>query len=231
MAPRRTSRPGERRNPRPGDHPGTRGLTVPGMLTWRRPSLRRSIPASGLAPPVPVTAASAGGRGPAGRGRRLADLTPVLITGPESAGRPGAERAWHPAHRPASPEPVLRRPDQRPPLGRRPAPRRRPHRPHRTPGPAPRAGSPGPGLPPTELRGASRLGHRPPYPPLEPAGGATSLDDLALFCHVHHHYFIHILGWIITGNPNGTLHFTHPGGWLTLESPLPRTLMGIGSPV
>jgi hypothetical protein len=52
-------------------------------------------------------------------------------------------------------------------------------------------------------------------------GGATSLDDLALFCHVHHHYFIHILGWTVTGDPNGTLHFTHPGGWLTLDSPLP----------
>ena len=52
-------------------------------------------------------------------------------------------------------------------------------------------------------------------------GGATSLDDLALFCHVHHHYFIHLLGWRITGDPNGTLHFTHPGGWLTLDSPLP----------
>ncbi|MDX6337662.1 MAG: hypothetical protein QOG05_5002 [Streptosporangiaceae bacterium] len=52
-------------------------------------------------------------------------------------------------------------------------------------------------------------------------GGATSLQDLALFCHLHHHYFIHILGWTITGDPNGTLHFTHPGGWLTLDSPLP----------
>jgi hypothetical protein len=53
------------------------------------------------------------------------------------------------------------------------------------------------------------------------AGGATRLQDMALFCHVHHHYFIHILGWIVTGDPNGTLHFTHPGGWLTLDSPLP----------
>ena len=52
-------------------------------------------------------------------------------------------------------------------------------------------------------------------------GGATRLEDLALFCHVHHHYYIHILGWTITGDPNGTLHFTHPGGWLTLDSPLP----------
>ena len=52
-------------------------------------------------------------------------------------------------------------------------------------------------------------------------GGATRLDEMALFCHVHHHYFIHILGWTVTGDPNGTLHFTHPGGWLTLGSPLP----------
>jgi hypothetical protein len=52
-------------------------------------------------------------------------------------------------------------------------------------------------------------------------GGATTLADLALFCHLHHHHFIHTLGWTITGNPNGTLHFTHPGGWLTLDSPLP----------
>ncbi len=52
-------------------------------------------------------------------------------------------------------------------------------------------------------------------------GGATSLDDLALFCHVHHHHFIHLLGWTITGDPNATLYFTNPGGWLTLESPLP----------
>ncbi len=52
-------------------------------------------------------------------------------------------------------------------------------------------------------------------------GGTTSLDTTALFCFVHHHYFIHQLGWTITGSPNGTLHFTHPGGWLTLDSPLP----------
>jgi hypothetical protein len=51
-------------------------------------------------------------------------------------------------------------------------------------------------------------------------GGATSLNDLALFCHLHH-YFIHTLGWTITGDPNATLHLTHPGGWLTLDSPLP----------
>jgi hypothetical protein len=54
-------------------------------------------------------------------------------------------------------------------------------------------------------------------------GGATSLDGLALFCHVHHHHFIHLLGWTITGDPNSTLYFTCPGGWLTLDSPLPGT--------
>ncbi|HEY8043569.1 MAG TPA: DUF222 domain-containing protein [Streptosporangiaceae bacterium] len=54
-------------------------------------------------------------------------------------------------------------------------------------------------------------------------GGATSLDGLALFCHLHHHYFIHQLGWQITGHPGATLHLTHPGGWLTLDSPLPAT--------
>jgi Domain of unknown function (DUF222) len=52
-------------------------------------------------------------------------------------------------------------------------------------------------------------------------GGTTSLNDTALFCFVHHHYYIHLLGWTVTGDPNGTLRFTHPNGWLTLESPLP----------
>ena len=52
-------------------------------------------------------------------------------------------------------------------------------------------------------------------------GGTTSLDTTALFCFTHHQVFIHQLGWTITGSPNATLHFTHPGGWLTLDSPLP----------
>ena len=52
-------------------------------------------------------------------------------------------------------------------------------------------------------------------------GGVTSLNDTALFCFVHHHYYIHLLGWTVSGDPNGTLHFTHPNGWLTLDSPLP----------
>jgi Domain of unknown function (DUF222) len=52
-------------------------------------------------------------------------------------------------------------------------------------------------------------------------GGATSLQDTALFCFVHHNYFIHRLDWTVTGDPNGTLHFTHPQGWPTLDSPPP----------
>ena len=51
--------------------------------------------------------------------------------------------------------------------------------------------------------------------------GATRLPNLVLLCFVHHHYFIHLLGWLLTGSPDDVLHFTHPGGWLTLDSPLP----------
>jgi hypothetical protein len=54
-------------------------------------------------------------------------------------------------------------------------------------------------------------------------GARTALDELVLLCHVHHDYFIHLLGWQITGDPNDTLTFTHPGGWLTLDSPLPAS--------
>jgi Domain of unknown function (DUF222)/HNH endonuclease len=52
-------------------------------------------------------------------------------------------------------------------------------------------------------------------------GGTTSLNDTALLCFVHHHNYIHLLGWKVTGNPNATLHFTHPIGAQTLHSPLP----------
>jgi hypothetical protein len=51
--------------------------------------------------------------------------------------------------------------------------------------------------------------------------GATRLPNLVLLCFAHHHYFIHLLGWTLTGSPDDVLHFTHPGGWLTLDSPLP----------
>jgi hypothetical protein len=52
-------------------------------------------------------------------------------------------------------------------------------------------------------------------------GGTTSLNDTALFCFVHHHVYIHLLGWTVSGDPNATLRFTHPNGWLTLDSPPP----------
>ncbi len=54
-------------------------------------------------------------------------------------------------------------------------------------------------------------------------GGTTSRTNLILLCFVHHHYFIHYLGWTLTGDPDATVTFTHPAGWLTLTSPLPTT--------
>lgn len=52
-------------------------------------------------------------------------------------------------------------------------------------------------------------------------GARTALNELVLLCHVHHAHFIHQRGWTITGDPNGTLRFTHPAGIVTLDSPLP----------
>jgi hypothetical protein len=52
-------------------------------------------------------------------------------------------------------------------------------------------------------------------------GGTTRLPGLVLLCFVHHHYFTHLLGWTLSGSPDGLLHFTHPHGHLTLNSPLP----------
>jgi hypothetical protein len=52
-------------------------------------------------------------------------------------------------------------------------------------------------------------------------GARTSLGEMVLLCHAHHAHFIHLLGWTITGDPNGTLHFTHPTGSPTLHSPPP----------
>jgi hypothetical protein len=52
-------------------------------------------------------------------------------------------------------------------------------------------------------------------------GARTSLANLVLLCWAHHMHFIHQRGWSITGNPNDTLHFRHPGHTLTLTSPLP----------
>jgi hypothetical protein len=52
-------------------------------------------------------------------------------------------------------------------------------------------------------------------------GGTSRPPNLVLLCFVHHHYFIHLLGWTLTGTPDGLLRFTQPGGWLTLDSPPP----------
>jgi hypothetical protein len=52
-------------------------------------------------------------------------------------------------------------------------------------------------------------------------GGETSLSNTALLCFVHHAYQVHLRGWNITGDPNGTLEFAQPRGHLTLTSPLP----------
>ena len=57
-------------------------------------------------------------------------------------------------------------------------------------------------------------------------GGKTRLPDLVLLCFVHHHYFIHLLGWILSGTPDAVLRFTHPDGRLTLDSPLPFRTAG-----
>jgi hypothetical protein len=52
-------------------------------------------------------------------------------------------------------------------------------------------------------------------------GGTTRLPNLVLLCFVHHHYFVHLTGWALTGSPDSNLRFTHPRGHLTLDSPLP----------
>jgi len=96
--------------------------------------------------------------------------------GPWPGGRPAGtdhrpvawpDRARHLPDRPPGPRLVLRRAGRRDPLARRPPPGGRPDRPHRAAGTAPGAGSPRPALPLARLRGAGRLGHRPPHPPLE----------------------------------------------------------------
>ena len=136
-------------------------------------------------------------------------------------GAAGPDRARHHADRPPGPGPVLRRPDQRDPLGRRPAPGRRPRRPHRTPRPAPRAGSPRPGLPLDRVRRAGRLGHRPPHPPLEP--GRRHPPGRARPCSATSTTTTSSTpsAGPSPATPTPPCYFTHPGGWLTLESPLP----------
>ena len=179
--------------------------SAPATPAWpRHPASRaRSARGAGRPGPGPRGTGPPPGRRRAGRGRAA-----------------GPDRARHAADRPAGPGPVLRRPVQRDPLGQRPAAGRRPDRPHRAPRPAPRPDARDRGCrwPSCDTPAAWATAHH-----LIPRshGGATTLTGLALLCHLHHHHFIHTLGWTITGNPNHTLHYTHPGGWLTLHSPLP----------
>ena len=173
---------------------------------------------------VPAWLAAAGAAAAQAGSATASGLLAPWFAGPWPAdrGAAGADRARHHADRPAGPGLVLRRPGRRDPLGRRPAARTS----AAPPVPSRRACA-GRWKPATSgcrwpccdaLAAWATAHHITPWS----QGGATSLDDLALFCHLHHHYFIHLLGWTITGNPNGTLHFTHPGGWLTLDSPLPE---------
>ena len=145
-------------------------------------------------------AAQAGGTRPAWRERRR------------------AKKCMHHAYRAPGPRPLLRRRGRRDPLARRAAPRRRPDRPDRAAGPAPGAGSPRPRLPVDRcgaLAARATAHHIRPWS----KGGATSLSDLALFCHLHHHYFITSSARTITGDPNGTLYFTDPGGCSPWRAP------------
>jgi hypothetical protein len=54
-------------------------------------------------------------------------------------------------------------------------------------------------------------------------GGETSLENLGLFCLVHHHHFIHRLGWKVTRHPDGSLTAASPQGKSTFHSHGPRT--------
>jgi hypothetical protein len=52
-------------------------------------------------------------------------------------------------------------------------------------------------------------------------GGETSLSNLRMLCGVHHHHFIHRLGWKIIAHPDGTLTAISPHG-KTVHSHGPR---------
>jgi hypothetical protein len=43
-------------------------------------------------------------------------------------------------------------------------------------------------------------------------GGDTSMENLDLYCTVHHHHFIHRLGWTIVRHPDGTRDAISPHG-------------------
>jgi hypothetical protein len=51
-------------------------------------------------------------------------------------------------------------------------------------------------------------------------GGPTSLDNLYLYCLVHHHHFIHRLGWQLIHHPDGTRDAISPTGKVIRSHPL-----------
>jgi hypothetical protein len=51
-------------------------------------------------------------------------------------------------------------------------------------------------------------------------GGQTSLENLHLYCLVHHHHFIHRLGWRIIHHPDGTRDAISPTGKVIRSHPL-----------
>ncbi len=51
-------------------------------------------------------------------------------------------------------------------------------------------------------------------------GGATSMENLHLYCLVHHHHFIHRLGWRIIHHPDGTRDAISPSGKIVRSHPL-----------
>jgi hypothetical protein len=54
-------------------------------------------------------------------------------------------------------------------------------------------------------------------------GGATSVENLHLYCLVHHHHFIHRLGWRIIHHPDGTRDAISPAGKVIRSHPSATT--------
>jgi hypothetical protein len=57
-------------------------------------------------------------------------------------------------------------------------------------------------------------------------GGATSLQNLHLYCLVHHHHFIHRLGWRIIHHPDGARDAISPSGKIIRSHPPASTGQG-----
>lgn len=60
-------------------------------------------------------------------------------------------------------------------------------------------------------------------------GGETSMGNLHLYCLVHHHHFIHRLGWQVIHHPDGTRDAISPYGKVLRSHALAGT--GQGPPI